>query len=543
MVNKATTKKAMRQFTPKRTALGKMGGQPLELPNLSKGKAPESDKDLANKKYVDDSFPVTHASTTGQTANDHHAQSHNVASHSDTSATGAELNTLTDNSVANTLHRHSELVASDGAPDPVLSVDAIGQVGIGTTSPVSILEIKEAKNNANFTINVDEGGYVADDVLGKISFRNHDSSAGVNEQENAYIRFIAKSTISGGVGDNWQLEFGVSQEADLATTTHMVIDEEGRVGIGTDTPDSTLDLKSGGIITIPGGGGANAITKIRLLDNTNDYSIGLGPTSTEGYIQYHAGTAEAALHGHKFFVNGVEKMRIRGDGNVGIGVTDPDNKLEIKGAGLTSQSFLKITDSGDVNQFVVLSDASGDAEAGVYNTAGARKVKLAGNGDSWFMGGNVGIGTTSPSEKLVVSGTDNTAGGEISAKIWNKAANQSVFGVGSSLKFVSYSGDIVTGKIANYHNAAGEYDLRFFTYGTSALQERVRIDKAGNVGIGTTSPSEKLDINSDAIRIRTAQTPASAGAAGTAGMICWDASFIYVCTATNTWKRTAIATW
>lgn len=38
-------------------------------------------------------------------------------------------------------------------------------------------------------------------------------------------------------------------------------------------------------------------------------------------------------------------------------------------------------------------------------------------------------------------------------------------------------------------------------------------------------------------------TPASAGATGVAGQIRWDASFIYICTATNTWKRVAIATW
>jgi len=65
-----------------------------------------------------------------------------LLTHSDTSATGTELNTLTDNSIANVLHRHSELVASDGAPDPALSVDSLGRVGIGTTSPDSILELE-----------------------------------------------------------------------------------------------------------------------------------------------------------------------------------------------------------------------------------------------------------------------------------------------------------------------------------------------------------------------------------------------------------------
>jgi len=38
-------------------------------------------------------------------------------------------------------------------------------------------------------------------------------------------------------------------------------------------------------------------------------------------------------------------------------------------------------------------------------------------------------------------------------------------------------------------------------------------------------------------------TPASASATGTTGEIRWDASYIYICTATDTWKRTAIATW
>ena len=44
------------------------------------------------------------------------------------------------------------------------------------------------------------------------------------------------------------------------------------------------------------------------------------------------------------------------------------------------------------------------------------------------------------------------------------------------------------------------------------------------------------------IRVTT-QTPASASDTGTAGTIAWDASYIYVCVATDTWKRTAIATW
>lgn len=45
------------------------------------------------------------------------------------------------------------------------------------------------------------------------------------------------------------------------------------------------------------------------------------------------------------------------------------------------------------------------------------------------------------------------------------------------------------------------------------------------------------------IRMRTESTPASAGVAGNKGEVKWDANYIYICTATNTWKRAALTTW
>lgn len=73
----------------------------------------------------------------------------------------------------------------------------------------------------------------------------------------------------------------------------------------------------------------------------------------------------------------------------------------------------------------------------------------------------------------------------------------------------------------------------------------------GRLGVGTNSPTERLDINDDAIRIRTSQTPTtSVGASGdNQGIIAWDSSYIYICTAdydgsSNIWKRVAIGgTW
>lgn len=47
----------------------------------------------------------------------------------------------------------------------------------------------------------------------------------------------------------------------------------------------------------------------------------------------------------------------------------------------------------------------------------------------------------------------------------------------------------------------------------------------------------------DTLTLEAAKTPASATATGTTGMICWDASYLYICTATNTWRRVAHSTW
>lgn len=66
---------------------------------------------------------------------------------------------------------------------------------------------------------------------------------------------------------------------------------------------------------------------------------------------------------------------------------------------------------------------------------------------------------------------------------------------------------------------------------------------AGKIGIGTTDPLGALDVNDNAIRIRTAGTPSSASDLGAQGEIRWDANYIYVCVATDTWKRVAIGTW
>jgi hypothetical protein len=63
--------------------------------------------------------------------------------------------------------------------------------------------------------------------------------------------------------------------------------------------------------------------------------------------------------------------------------------------------------------------------------------------------------------------------------------------------------------------------------------ERVSIGTGGNIDV----------LTGDVVRLRTPKTPASASAIGNAGEICWDSSYVYVCVATDTWKRSELSTW
>ena len=84
---------------------------------------------------------------------------------------------------------------------------------------------------------------------------------------------------------------------------------------------------------------------------------------------------------------------------------------------------------------------------------------------------------------------------------------------------------------------------------TEADGNKARITVSGTngyVGINTNAPTQMIDINSDSMRLRTPKVPASAGADGDQGQIAWGTdggtSYLYICIATNTWERVALAT-
>jgi hypothetical protein len=277
-----------------------------------------------------------------------------------------------------------------------------GKVGIGTTAPTEKL-----------------------DVAGNINVAGSE----------AYIRFNSGNMAVKDEG-GFKLGFQTYNSTSGTMTTKMVLDTDGNVGIGT-------TLATNGKLVIAESGTSVGST-IRLIGTNTS-----GSASQVSHItSYQPASGAAEASALDFKVRGTDPyatpstvMTLLGGGNVGIGTVSPGSKLNIAqdstGNSLANgASQLLITGSTDANKRLLL---------GFHTTTNYGWLQAGINGTGYSslalnpLGGNVGIGTKTPAEKLDVSGNIK-ASGTVTAS-----------GSGSS-SFV------------------------------------------GNVGIGTTTPGQKLDV-------------------------------------------------
>jgi hypothetical protein len=421
----------------------------------------------------------------------------------------------TDTSGAN-LKFFTNQSGSDAAQSNVrLTIDGSGNVGIGTASPVSPLTTSIGAGSAgslNNQIAMTHTGASNSYHIKTIRASANDEPAGLAFVENTTERMridssgnvligttsgsrnlVVKGSASGSIGidgaatGNQQIEFAQAGTAKAYLTywdssdTLALTDgsanglhfspSTGNVGIGTSSPGVRLHVE--------------------------------GATNSNVMIVNNIGTAPNYIFDVRD--DGVSKFRVDPSGNVGIGETSPLGKLHIKGADtgatasaqgnslviedsenglsiLSSSSgagYINFGDSDDNNVGMVIYDHSSNSMRFWINASEAARLDAS---------GNFGIGTSpAAGNTLDISSGDGTI-----------RVTQELDVATAGLNLIGASNQGTLGRITIWQNATsaqGGY-IKFDTCptGTNTLTERMRIDSSGNVGIGTTSPSAKLDI-------------------------------------------------
>ena len=429
-----------------------------------------------------------------------------------------------------------------------------GNVGIGTTSPSARLDVSNAGLAAKF-----------------VSTQN----TGLSVQGGANSQDLAIFKNPGGI-------------------TELVVKSTGNVGIGNNfnTPSERLEV-SGGNLKVSNTGTTTLIlnstnstgAKIQALKN-GSASPPMGELSWNSntgislfFFSTSYQTSSLRLDGSNFIVTnaGSERMRINSSGNVGIGTTSPGAKLEVAGDALINDltvgqgsgtSALGNTVFGKTalnNITTGLRNVAIGNEALLDNTTGNYNVAIGYQSlENNSANNNVAIGVQAL-ERVETAG-NNTAVGYLALGL-TSGANNTAIGYGAGyLRVGGTNGNsidsVFIGSLTKSNGLNSENEIVIGTGAESAgsntvvlgnddiVSTRLKGDVIvanGNVGIGTTSPSEKLEVDgevlSDGYRVSAMQTaPAARNSTGTLGEIRITSNYIYVCYATNSWSRVALAT-
>lgn len=356
-----------------------------------------------------------------------------------------------------------------------LYITAAGNVGIGTSSPGAKLDVSSSA--FNIVASRSTGGYAAFQRLAPSGQQAYDFYT-INGVEAGRITVDGSNFMAFATGS--------------AAAERMRIDSSGNVGIGTTSPVSKLsvsgsfDCSGVGKIGTTVAQSSPSATDIISTSNSilggqggNAIYVGQYPTTFASWIQSSFTNPTTATYNIVLQPLG---------GNVGIGTSAPDRKLDVQGSGSITVRSRSTDTSGITVGILAAEHASGSSlqvRAGVgftnlISTGAADPLILSTNSAERMRvdtSGNVGIGTSSPGKKLDLVGQFRASG--------SAASGYALLEYGTSATATN-----------NWHSGSeGDGTFRWYNGNFGAGTERMRITSAGNVGIGTSAPGFKLDVN------------------------------------------------
>jgi len=285
-------------------------------------------------------------------------------------------------------------------------------------------------------------------------------------------------------------------------TRGIFTDNTGNVGIGTTSPQVKLHVDATGSVSA----GDHELIAARS-------SFIAGPAYAGLSIGYRADGSNAvggiirslnALPMMLGTTNSPGSMVILDSGNVGIGTNSPSEKLEVMGNAKVDQlqvknNLLGYTYGGEINfnQNDLTIQAATDDDIIFKHAGGGETVRIR--------PGRVGIGTTNPQSHVQIDNSLNATGSGASNLALLLRRNSIAAGSGPGIGFCSDNSLAVGAKIVHIRTSSNSQgDLAFYTKsGTSGYStEKMRIRDNGNVGIGTTVPIAKLQVEGD-LRVTT----------------------------------------
>ena len=308
--------------------------------------------------------------------------------------------------------------------------------------------------------------------------------------------------------------------SEMQCSSELCVTSSG-VGIGTDSPTFPLQV-NGTIVTNRGiNFGSTNFDSATGTEYLNNYS---------GYIgaNYYAGNAEMdfitpAYDGGSIAFSFIKKtgsespysfvnlVNILRNGNVGIGTTAPTSKLHIYNAGdvqlridegtMVSKASVFLGQTGTNAEGLKILYDSGNG-SGYINTIWSQGNLFFGTVDTTRMminySGYIGMGTTSPTERLRIYDTTNSSGEFVVLRLVN---GRNVWSEenGPAIAFNAQDGrEFGRISVRNTTNNGGFGYMAFTLRYNETNTEMMRIAANSYVGIGTTSPSYKLHVNGTA---------------------------------------------